>query len=88
MDLAKRAIELVSEANIPVYSLHCGFAFEGTGAELGNSSQLSLKRNKIEQVESCFIKRLQQICEYAKEKNVKLAIENNVVAEYCSINCP
>lgn len=84
MDLAKRAIELVSEANIPVYSLHCGFAFEGTGAELGSSSQLSLKRNKIEQVESDFIKRLQQICEYAKEKNVNLAIENNVVAEYAA----
>lgn len=82
MDMCKRAIDMAARYKIPFYSVHSGFAFDSKGKELGNESQLKLPRISIQTAKENFIKNLAGVCKYAKEKEVKIAIENNVFAGY------
>lgn len=82
IDMCKRAIDMAVRYGMPLYSIHSGFAFDSTGKELGNKSQLDLPRIPIRKAKQNFIKNLTVVCRYAKEKEVKIAIENNVFAGY------
>lgn len=85
INMCKDAIDLVSYLGAEFYSVHCGFTFESNGKELGSDKQLALKRIPIEAAEIQFIKNVQLICDYADEKNIKIALENNVLAQYASL---
>lgn len=82
MELCKNAIDLSVELGAEFYSLHCGFTFNSTGKELGNESQLALERVDFNDAYASFITNLRELCKYAGQKNIKLAIENNVLAEF------
>lgn len=86
MELCKNAIDLSVELGAEFYSLHCGFTFNSTGEELGNESQLALKRVAFDDAYNSFIANLKELCEYARNKNIKLAIENNVLAKF-AVKC-
>lgn len=82
MKMAYGAIDLCAELNAPYYSVHCGYCFDSDGKDLGNVSQVGLKRNSREKANSCFVRNLQSLIEYGKKKNIDVVIENNVVASF------
>lgn len=82
MELCKQAVDLVAYFNADFYSLHCGFTFDGTGKELGSAKQLELDRIPYNVAVEQFVNNIKNLCEYAKSYNVRIAIENNVLAQY------
>jgi sugar phosphate isomerase/epimerase len=81
-NLAKKAIDISSIVGAEFYAVHCGFTFDSDGSHLGNSSQMNLKRISLDKAYNNFIKNIKILNNYAKRKNVKLAIENNVIADF------
>lgn len=73
------AIDLCSEVNSPFYSVHSGFAFDVDASMLGKNLS-SAARYPLEEANKIFIESLQSLCEYGTKRNVRVAIENNVVA--------
>lgn len=86
LNLCRRAIDLTKELGGDIYSIHSGFAFDGNGRELGNESILNLHSISIEDAFEIFIENIQVIAEYAKNRGIKIAIENNVFPEYAAKN--
>lgn len=84
IEMCKEAIDLAEELGIPFYSLHCGFTFNADGRNLGNASQMNLPRIPIEEAKRIFVGNLSAVCRYAANRHVKIAIENNVLAEFAS----
>ena len=84
INMCKKAIDMAAKYGVPFYSVHSGFAFDTTGKELGNKSQINLPRLPIEIAKENFTNNLTFICQYAQERNVKIAIENNVLAGYAN----
>ena len=82
MDLAKKAIDISVSVSAEFYAVHCGFAFDSNGSHLGNASQMELPRLSMEKAYENYIKNIKKLNDYAKEKKVKLAIENNVIADF------
>lgn len=85
INLCKKAIDMCAKLGCEYYSVHCGFYFDCLENQLGDESQLSLKRNMIEDGYAIFIKNIKTLTEYGKSKKVKLAIENNVAAGFCNV---
>lgn len=84
IELCKNAIYRINELGEKFYSVHCGFTFSGTGTELGNSKQLELPRIPLSEAKDNFVKNLRELCRYAQQYKVDIAIENNVVAQYAA----
>ena len=76
---AKTAIEHASIIKSAYYSFHAGYLIDPMVDELGNkiSKRFINDRN---QSKSIFIERVNKLSEFAKSKNVKLMIENNVLS--------
>lgn len=85
MNLCKKAIDMSSNLGCEYYSVHCGFYFDCLENQLGDKSQLNLKRATTEEAYNIFIDNIKILTEYAKNKKVKLAIENNVSAGFCKL---
>ncbi len=75
-------IDLVYELGKGHYSIHCGYCFETDGKALGNSQQMNLPRIPYRIARDTFVKNVRKLCMYAKAKDVVIAIENNVMAEF------
>lgn len=82
MFMCKNAVDFVMEMGIPFYSIHCGFCFDTSGKDLGSKTQTVLPRIPYPKARKIFIKNLKDLCVYAKEKGIKIAIENNVLADF------
>jgi sugar phosphate isomerase/epimerase len=80
----KKAIDLCTFLESGFYSLHAGMSFAPKPLDLGKDqthlTSMSLTDSWKILEEACL-----KISEYAKEKNIQLLLENNVVA---SFNCP
>ncbi len=86
IEMGKKAIDLCSELAIPYYSVHCGFCFETDGTDLGKQSQVELKRIGMDEAMTRFVRNIRSLCEYGKRKNIGVAIENNVLANFACGN--
>lgn len=82
LDLCKQAIMLTAKLGGEFYAVHCGFAFDADGRHLGNKSQMELPRIPLNEALTNFVNNLRELVEFAAIQNVKLAIENNVLAEF------
>lgn len=82
MNLAKKAIDISAMVNAEFYAVHCGFTFDSNGTHLGNVSQMELPRLSMEKAYKNYINNIKELNEYAKSRNIKLAIENNVIADF------
>jgi len=75
----QRAIQLSAMVEAPFYSVHSGFAFHVNEYQLGKKLS-DAPRYSLEKAKTIFIESLKLLCEYADAYNIKIAIENNVVA--------
>ncbi len=86
MNMCKKAIDFSSQMGIPFYSIHCGYCFDTKGSDLGNESQLYLPQIPYDLAKRSFIRNIRILCDYAKSKHIKIAIENNVMAGFAKGN--
>jgi sugar phosphate isomerase/epimerase len=82
MVLAKEAIDISVDMNSEFYAIHCGLTFDSNGSHLGKSSQMELPRLSMDRAYVNYIKNIKELNNYAKSKKIKLAIENNVIADF------
>jgi len=77
---AKLAIDCASRINSGIYSFHAGYLIDPSVDELGKriNKRVINPRDKAMEI---FIKRVNTISAYAKKKNIKLMIENNVLSQ-------
>jgi sugar phosphate isomerase/epimerase len=80
MSLAKSAIEISSKYNFPYFAIHGGFLMDPKVSELGNKIQPTrlLNRNLALDI---FTQNALELSSYARELNVELLVENNVLSE-------
>lgn len=83
IELCKTAISLTSELDAPYYSVHSGYLLSIPSSALGNYKRQaelvnSQKINRKDGYE-LFLKTVNKLADYAKQKNVKLLLENNVI---------
>jgi sugar phosphate isomerase/epimerase len=80
---AKKAINTTKKINAKVYSFHAGFRVDPD--ELGEP----FNKKNIGDYEDCyatFVKSVEKICKYAKQKNVKIALENHQLSKRNLVN--
>jgi sugar phosphate isomerase/epimerase len=78
-----QAVDLCSEIDAPFYSVHCGFTFDSEdGSHMGSPAQLDLARITMDEALHHFTRRLKMLCRYGESRGVKIAIENNVIAQF------
>ena len=77
----KKAIDLCDELEVLFFSVHAGFCFNAGEQDLGRE-QTKLPRINIDIAERIFLESMKILSEYAKDCNVKIAIENNVIAHF------
>jgi sugar phosphate isomerase/epimerase len=78
--MAKKSISLASKLNAKYYACHAGFLFDPKINMLGDKPvPFKILDRKIAMKN--FIKNIKIINSYAKKKNVKLLVENNVVSK-------
>lgn len=82
---AKRAIDLAEKIKAPLYSFHAGFRVDPEYNKLGQKFNTD-KITPYNQAFDIFIDSVKEILDYAQNKNIKLAIEPNVLAEFNLIN--
>ncbi len=73
------SINLSNELNAKYYSFHAGFLMDPKVEELGQKVNLK-KLFPREKSLNLFIKRVNQIADYALKKNIEILIENNVIS--------
>lgn len=78
IEFCKNSIDLCSIVGSKYYSVHSGFCIDPNPEDLGKS-QIHLKRTPKKEAENIFFESLKELLEYAKEKNIELCIENNVI---------
>jgi len=76
---AKFAIDCASIVNSGYYSFHAGYLIDPLINELGNKIS-KRKINDREKSKTLFIERVNLLSKYAKRKNIRLMIENNVLS--------
>jgi sugar phosphate isomerase/epimerase len=76
----KKSICLSQKIKSQFFSFHAGFTFDPSPKELGKKILYKNIYNKKKCFE-IFIKRVNYLSNYAKKKNVKLLIENNVITK-------
>ena len=76
---AKTAIEHASKIKSKYYSFHAGYLVDPIVDEIGK--KISKRNiNDRDEAKSIFIERVNKLSKFAKSKNVKLMIENNVLS--------
>ena len=76
-----KAIDLSSSLGIKQYSIHAGFRIDPKVSELGKTVSSRKSLIPLEESKNIFYKNLYKISNYAKNKNINLYIENNVVTK-------
>lgn len=86
MTLCRQALNLCAQIGSPLYSVHCGFTFDGDGSQLGHASQLNLPRIGMDEAMANFLKSLEILLPIAERLDIILAIENNALAEFALVD--
>lgn len=76
----KKAIDISAELGSLFYSVHAGCALHASEKDLG-CDQSGLPRIPLETAYHNFLSAVKQLAQYASEKKVKLAVENNVITK-------
>ncbi len=79
-NLAKRAINFTNKIGGSYYSFHAGFLLDPKPNMLGKNFH-KIKIISRKEAIKIFVKNIQKLNKYAKKKNVKLLIENNVITK-------
>jgi sugar phosphate isomerase/epimerase len=79
-NLAKRAINFSNRISAKYYSFHAGFLLDPKPNLLGKRLE-KIRITNRDQAIHIFVDSIQKLNKYAKEKNVKLLIENNVITK-------
>jgi sugar phosphate isomerase/epimerase len=74
----QKAVDLSAALHAPFYSVHAGFCFSASPEHLGRTV-VGAHLIPKEEARRIFIGSLQNLADYARKKNVCLAIENHVV---------
>ncbi len=82
LNMVLNNIDLTAGLGASHYSLHCGFCFDTDGSALGSEKQTELKMNPYTEAKEIFVRNIKYICEYAERKDIRIAIENNVLAGF------
>jgi sugar phosphate isomerase/epimerase len=85
LNFVMQALDLCAQIGSPLYSVHCGFTFDGDGSQLGHANQLNLNRISMDEAMAKFIKSLAILMPVAEKLKINFAIENNVLAEFALI---
>ena len=87
--LAKKAIKLSSKLGAKFYSFHAGFLIDPKITSLGKKIKEQLEITPRETAKRNFIKSVNHLSNYARNHNVNLLIENNVLTKknYFRFNC-
>jgi sugar phosphate isomerase/epimerase len=85
LDHCRRALELSAQLQAPFYSVHAGFAFHASPADLGQP-QIDLPRIPYQIAYDNFVRSISELARFAAECQVKLAVENNVLAGFNVVN--
>lgn len=85
MEHCCRAIDLSALVGAPFYSVHTGFCYHTSPEQLGKKIKKFDKFPK-ETGRKIFIESLQALAEYARPRQVLLAIENNVLPAFALID--
>jgi sugar phosphate isomerase/epimerase len=81
----RRAVDLSAELGAPFFSVHAGFAFAARPEQLGRD-QTRIPRVPLTQAHEIFVRSLRDLCAYAAERGVRVAVENNVIAPFNLVN--
>ena len=83
LDLCQRAIDLSASVNAPFYSVHSGFVLPLAPEELGRPDAQAgfgdISDAHYEEAYHRFLESVSFLAQYARAKNVRLLLENNVV---------
>ena len=79
MALARTSIDISSVCGAQYFAVHAGFLFDPKVSELGNSIEKSEIRSRDEGLTD-FKRNILDLAKYAKERNVRLLVENNVLS--------
>ncbi|KQH83649.1 hypothetical protein AMR76_21815 [Vibrio furnissii] len=80
MNHAKMAIELSHKYKSNYFSFHAGYLLDPNPTELGKSITKNKLNNRQEGLKQ-FIRNVNELASFAKEKDITLLIENNVLSE-------
>lgn len=78
---AKRAVRLAGKLKIPVYSVHAGMRLDPHPAELGKQIK-QISPVPYEQSYEIFVRSLTDLCDFARDFNVDIAVENHVLSPF------
>jgi len=78
LGLARKAIDLCVEIESPIYSCHAGFFFDPRIAELGGKKR-SYRLSPTHEAEERFLTAYDLVNEYAKQREIQIFLENNVL---------
>ena len=85
LKLCRRAIDIGAELGVSFYSVHSGFTVNPTPEDL-RRSLLGLPRVSLAQAYDIFVASVDKLAHYAREKNLRLLLENNVLARFNALN--
>lgn len=80
-DHCRRAIDLCEEVGSPFYTVHSGFCFRAQPSQLGHAIT-GARLVGQESAQAIFVESLSQLCRYGRQRGVRIAIENNVLAPF------
>lgn len=75
----RSAVDLAAEMKAPFFSVHAGFAFQGTPEMLGGRVT-GAARVPLEDAHRVFVTSVRDLCAYAAPLGVEIFIENNVIS--------
>lgn len=78
--LCRQAIDVGAKLGIPFYSVHSGFSVDPLPEKLGKGL-LDLPRFSLGQAYNIFRGSVDALADYAREKGLRLLLENNVISE-------
>ena len=74
------AIDVCTELNCKYYSFHAGFLCDIKINELGKKVDKKILQDREKSID-LFVNRVSKISEKAKQKNINIMIENNVLSK-------
>lgn len=76
----KKSIDFSKKINSKYFSFHAGFLVDPSVKDFGKSLSRAITNNHSKCI-NLFIKRVNHVAKYAKNKNVKILLENNVITK-------
>jgi len=85
MNLCRKAIDISAVMGSSFYSVHSGFSFNPRPEDLGKNVK-DLPRFNLSNAYDIFLSSVDELAHYAREKGLRLLLENNVLAEQNAVD--